>query len=114
MTALLALACLRTGVVLELFGEADGELDVDALAAVLPQLFGSVSAADWSALFERLGAGDESGGNDVILLGENAVHVVQRLARPPDTALVAVASGTTNVGLVMSLVRKKAAELEAR
>ncbi len=114
MNAVVALACLRTGIVLDLFGADGQEPAAEHLAALLPQLLGAAPGADWAAIFERLGAEDGPGFQDIVLLSENAVHVAQRLATPTDTALIGVASGTSNAGLVVSLVRKKAAELEAR
>ncbi|HET9932470.1 MAG TPA: hypothetical protein VFQ35_17330 [Polyangiaceae bacterium] len=114
MRALVALACLRTGIVLDLFGANGQEVEAGQFAAILPELFGASPSADWAAIFERLGAEDGPGFQDIVLLGDDAVHVVQRLVAPAGTALIGVASGTNNVGLVVSLVRKKAAELEAR
>ena len=114
MNAVLALACLRTGIVLELFSANGQDLDAEHLAAILPQLFGSAAGADFRAIFERLGADGGTAFQDIVLTGDNSVHVVQRLSTPADTALIGVAGGTSNVGLVVSLVRKKAAELEAR
>lgn len=112
MNLVLGLACLRTGILLELYG-ADGDaLAAEMLAASVPRLFESAQMPDWNTIFERLGGSAASGFQDLLLVTDDTVHFVQRLQSPLDTALVAVAEGTTNVGLVLASVRKKAAELE--
>ncbi|MGC4092769.1 MAG: hypothetical protein QM756_33780 [Polyangiaceae bacterium] len=113
MNTLFAVACLRTGIVLELLGPGDQMLDAEQLAAILPQLF-NAPATDWGAIFSRLGAEAGDAFQDIVLVTDARVHVVQRLREPAETALIAVAEGTTNVGLVLSSVRAKVAEIEAR
>jgi hypothetical protein len=110
---ILGLACLKTGLVLEVFG-GNRERGPEELAAAAPSLFESADAADWRAIFQRMGGGDGSGFQDIVIVGKERVHVVQRLERRPETAIVAVGSGTTNVGLVLSSVRSLALELEPR
>jgi hypothetical protein len=109
----LGLACLKTGLVLEIFG-GDHARGPEELAAAAPGLFESADAADWRSIFQRMGGGDSNGFQDIVIVSGERVHVVQRLERRPETAIVAVGSGTTNVGLVLSSVRSLALELEPR
>lgn len=111
---ILALGCLRTGIVLDWFTQSGEPVEAEQLAAILPRLFGSASTANWRSIFERLGAEAQDEFRDIVFLAEDAVHVVQRLSPPSDMALIAIASSDTSVGLVVASVRKKAAELEAR
>jgi hypothetical protein len=111
---LLALGCLRTGIVLDWYSQSGEPVDAEQLAAILPQLFSPASTTNWRAIFERLGSEAADEFRDVVFLSDDAVHVVQRLSASSDMALIAIADSGTSVGLVVASVRKKAAELEAR
>lgn len=106
-----ALASMRRGLVVE--RDADAPPELEELAATLPEVFGTADPACLERIAARLGA-DEQGGNfaEVLFLSETRLHVIQPLARREGQALLAVSPSGRSVGLVLSQVHARAAELE--
>ncbi|MFT3923875.1 MAG: hypothetical protein QM778_15185 [Myxococcales bacterium] len=107
-----ALVCLRTGIVLRVL--ADDGSPVSTLsdtANASPELFGVAQSADWAALFARFGSEGGKEFREIVLVSAGSVRVMERLPNEQDVALVAIASGVPNVGLVLSGVRRRMLEL---
>jgi hypothetical protein len=106
-----ALASVRQGTLLERDPDAPAELE--ELAATLPEVFGTADVACLERIAARLG-GEESDGHfaEVLFLSGSRVHVIQPLARRAGQALLAVSPSGRSVGLVLSQVHARAAQLE--
>lgn len=108
-----AVASMRRGLLLP--GEAGGEAasELEELAATLPEVFGTADPGCLERVAARLGA-EEGGGNfsQVLFLSDSRVLVIQALEGREGEALVAVSPSGRSVGLVLSQVQARAAELE--
>ena len=109
-----AAASMRTGALLD---ESLGKLAyerLEGLAATLPDLFGSLDPTCLDRISERLGGqpGDMTF-NEILLLSDKSLHVIQPLPGRPGVALVAECPATTSIGLALSAIRTRVAELEA-
>lgn len=106
-----AVASVRRGVVLE--QDADAPQQLEELAATLPELFGTLDRGCLERVAARLGA--EEGGADfaeVLFLSEARLHVIHPLEGRDGQALLAVSPSACSVGLVLSQVHKRAAQLK--
>jgi hypothetical protein len=113
-TIALGLACLETGMLLQVFDGQSATPGVVRVAAAAPALFATDAAVDWTDVFERLGERGDGRFRDVVVVADDRVHAIRRLAGESETAVIAVGSGTANVGLVLSAVQARARELESR
>ncbi|RYZ07772.1 MAG: hypothetical protein EOO73_10595 [Myxococcales bacterium] len=106
-------ASTRTGVVLhDLNGDSPSAILQD-LAATLPEILSSLEGGS----LERVGAlldpeCPTEGFSEVLLLSTSYVHVIHPLAGRPSEALLANAPAGRSVGLVLSQVHARTAELE--
>lgn len=109
-----ALVCLKTGAVLEALNASARGARLTDLAAASPELFRSGVDMDLGSLLARLGADlkDESF-HEIVFMSRRTAHVVQRLLRRPDVALLAVSTDTDKLGLMLASVRARVAALEA-
>jgi hypothetical protein len=108
-----ALASLRSGRILRPLADADAEQQLEELAATLPEIYGTADLECLQRIASRLG--DEAGGErlaEVVLLSETRIHVIQPLAKPIGSALLAVSPASRSVGLVLSQIHAQAAALE--
>lgn len=108
-----AVASMRSGALLQSTELEDIPAHLEELAAILPEIFGTVETGCLERVASRLGA--ETGREvfaEVLLLSESSVHVIQPLLARPGEALLASAPATRAVGLVLSQVHARAAELE--
>jgi hypothetical protein len=106
-----ALLDLKSGSPLSL--TESGSARVEDIASAAPELFRAGAPADFSALFSRLSGETVSAwAQEIVLMSAGAAHVVQRGARRPDLALVAVSEDTRKLGLMLSGVRTRMLELE--
>ena len=106
-------ASLRRGVLLPGERQAETPPELEELAATLPEVFGTADAGCLERIAQRLGA-EEGGGSfaEVLFLSDSRVHVIQPLERREGEALLAVSPSGRSVGLVLSQVHARAAELE--
>jgi hypothetical protein len=106
-----ALVCLKTGVVLESFQAGAAIARLQDLASAAPELF---RASDFRALFARLGSELKSDSfQEVVFMSQRCEHVVQRLSKREDVALLAVSVDAKKLGLMLSGVRARMLALEA-
>ena len=107
-----AVASLRSGLLLRRTG-TDADETLEALAATLPEIFGTLDPGCLERIAQRLGA-EPSGQTlaEVLLLSENRVHVIQPLAKHPGQALLALSSENHSVGMVLSQVHARVAVVE--
>ena len=108
-----ALVDLKTGTPLAL-GEGVGSVRLQDLCSAVPELFRAGAPAELATLLARLSADASADVQDIVFMSSHAVHVVQRLARKPELALVAVSEDTNKLGLMLSGVRARALSLESR
>ncbi|HVY30824.1 MAG TPA: hypothetical protein VHB79_29900 [Polyangiaceae bacterium] len=108
-----AVASMRHGLLLPEHAESDAAPELEELAATLPEVFGTADPGCLERVAARLGA-EQGGGNfsQVLFLSDSRVHVIQALERRAGEALVAVSPSGRSVGLVLSQVQARAAELE--
>jgi hypothetical protein len=105
-----ALASTQSGSLLEPRGAPQQLQD---LAATLPEIFGTLDQECLRRVAERVGAASASQQlSEVLLFSDSCLHVMQPLLGRPGVALLAVSPATSSVGLVLSQVRARAAELE--
>ena len=107
------LASLRTGVLDESTISGPHHDRLESLAATLPELFDAGSAPRLAHLWERLGG--EAGRKvfrEIVIASRDHVHVLEPLAKRPDKALVMVTFESSGLGIVLSTVHSKIAELE--
>lgn len=106
-------ASIKTGALLdqELAGRARERLE--GLAAILPDLFGTLDPTCLHRIAERLGGepGDTTF-REILLLSDKSLHVIQPLAGQPGVALVAECPATCSIGLVLSAIRARVGEME--
>lgn len=106
-------ASLRSGTLLPGEQQADTPAELEELAATLPEVFGTADAGCLERIAQRLGV--EEGGSsfaEVLFLSDSRLHVIQPLERRAGEALLAVSPSGRSVGLVLSQVHARAAELE--
>jgi hypothetical protein len=108
-----AVGSLQSGGLLCSSSEPSHDEQLEALAATLPEIFGTVDPACLDRIAMRL-CGETSGEGfaEVLLLSELRLHVARPLVRQENRALVAVSSATHRIGLVLSEVHARAAALE--
>ncbi|HKY39381.1 MAG TPA: hypothetical protein VJN18_25760 [Polyangiaceae bacterium] len=105
-----ALASTRSGTLLEPHLASE---HLCSLAATLPEVFGTLDPELLQRIAERIGVDASSHElNEVLLLSESRVHVMQPLAGRPNVALLAISPATGSIGLLLSRVRARTAELE--
>ena len=105
-----ALASTRSGALLDPRTENE---QLHNLAATLPEIFGTLDPGCLQRVAERIGAASASHDlSEVLLLSESGLHVMQPISTRPHVALLAVSPATNSIGLVLSRVRIRAAELE--
>jgi hypothetical protein len=109
-----ASASLRTGGLLDETLSAGARARLESLAATLPDLFGTLDPTCLDRLAERLGGkpGDTTF-DEILLLSDKSLHVIQPLRARPGVALVAECPASASIGLVLSAIRARVAELEA-
>lgn len=109
-----ALVCLKTGVVLADLKVLHARESYERLAEAVPELFGTSLRSDLGATFARLGS-DRRGEtfHEMVFMSARSAHVVQRLRGRPDQAVIAVGSTADQLGLMLSCVRARALSLEA-
>jgi hypothetical protein len=105
-------ASLRTGAVLG--GDPSAAAGPLAeLATTLPEIFGTSEADCLERVAFALGAEPDSASfAEVLLLSTGSVHVIQPLRGREGQALLATAPAGSSIGLVLSQVHARAAELE--
>ena len=108
-----ALASLRRGVLLPGEGQLQTPPELEELAATLPEVYGTADPACLERIAERLGA-EPGGGNcaEVLFLSDSHVHVIHPLEQRDGEALLAVSPSGRSVGLLLSQVHARAAQLE--
>lgn len=105
------LASSRDGRVVRELNE-DGALPLlHELAAILPEVLGSMESSSLSRVAALLDPGGSDAIAEVLLLSESHVHVISPLPDRGDQALLAIAPGARSVGLVLSQVHARAVEL---
>jgi len=107
-------ASLRTGALLDAATSERVRERLQGLAATLPDLFGTLEPTCLDRIAERLGgeAGDATFG-EILLLSDKSLHVIQPLPGRPGVALVAECPASSSIGLVLSAIRARVAELGA-
>ena len=110
-----AAASISDGALLGEVAAGAGRERLEGLAAMLPELFGTLDATSLDRISERLGvevAGELFG--EILLFSEQYLHLIQPLRGRPGVALLAVTSAEQSMGLLLSAVRNHALELEAK
>ncbi|HYP88078.1 MAG TPA: hypothetical protein VEQ59_07985 [Polyangiaceae bacterium] len=105
-------ASMRTGAVLHSGEDQALPEQLTELAATLPEIFGAVEIGCLERIASKLGA--EPGSDmfaEVLLLSESRVHVIHPLSNRADEALLASAPASRSIGLLLSQVHARAAEL---
>jgi hypothetical protein len=108
-------ASLRTGALLDDALPERARERLEGLAATLPDLFGTLDPTCLDRIAERLGG--EPGDctfDEILLLSDKSLHVIQPLRAQPGVALVAECPANSSIGLVLSAIRARLVELEAR
>lgn len=105
-------ASTRHGTLLQDVELGEVSAPLEELAATLPEIFGTAETGCLERIASRLGA-DAGGGTfvEVLLLSESRLHVIHRLVGRPGRALLASAPAGRSVGLILSQVHARAAEL---
>jgi hypothetical protein len=105
-----ATASKRTGRVLSPPCPSDA---IQSLAATLPELLGTLDRGCFERIAERLGAEpDDQGCAELLFFSEHLLHVIRPLSNRSDQALLAVSPAESGIGLVLSEVHARAAQLE--
>jgi hypothetical protein len=108
-----ALASMRSGTIEASTSAGPATERLEGLAAILPEVFGTVAALRLERLWERIGG--EPGRHsfqEIVIASREHVHVIEPLAKRPGVALVMVTSQSSSLGLVLSTVHAKLAEFE--
>lgn len=109
-----ALVCVKTGVVLA-SSEASLDPRLEVLAATATELLQVDSSIDFAALLAELeprGGSGRGSFQELVLISTAQVHVVARSRTRPEATLVASAEHTRALGLLLSTVRARLAQLE--
>ena len=107
-----ATAATRSGRVLSPPDPSDA---IQSLAATLPEVLGTLDRGCFARIAERLGAEpDDHGCAEVLFFSERLLHVIRPLGKRPDEALLAVSPAESGIGLVLSEVHARAAQLEEK
>ncbi len=105
-------AAVRTGTVLHASAEEPAASLLNELAATLPEVFGSLESGCLQRIASALDPdGDSETFSEVLLLSASHVHVMHPLPERPEEVLLANAPAGRSVGLVLSQVHARAAEL---
>jgi len=106
-------ASLKTGALLDQNLPERARERLEGLAATLPDLFGTLDPTCLDRIAERLGGepGDATF-REILLLSDKSLHVIQPLAGQPGVALVAECPATSSIGLVLSAIRARIADME--
>jgi hypothetical protein len=108
-----ALVCCKTGVVLA-SSEAGLDPRLELLAATATELLQVDSSIDFASLFAELEPrGGTANFQELVVISPARVHVLSRPRTRPDAALVATIEHTQKLGLLLSTVRARLAQLEA-
>ena len=110
-----ALASMRTGALLDETISERVRARLEGLAATLPDMFGTLDPTCLDRIAERMGGkpGDATF-NEILLLSDKTLHVIQPLAARPGFALVAACPSSRSLGLVLTAIRARVVDLEAR
>ncbi len=100
-----AVVTIRTGHCVEASPDAGGGHPLTEVAAALPEIFGTTDVGGNRAL-GRLQAGSLEL-EDLVLISPARVHVVQRLPKDEDRALVSVAKRGGSIGWIVSESRAR-------
>lgn len=108
-----ALASMHTGTIIECDATGAERQRLEDFAAVIPSLFRAHDLAPLGEVLSRLGS-EERGTSlrEVLIVSGERVHVMKPLPDGRGLALLATSAATNNVGLVLSAVHRRAAELE--
>jgi hypothetical protein len=110
-----ALVCLKTGALLGDSAASAPLARLEDLAAASPELFRAGRPEDLGALFGRFGS--EHKGDvfrEMVFVSTRAAYVVQRLPHQAQVALIAVSVDPSKLALMLSGVRARVLEQEAR
>lgn len=108
-----ALGAIRSGGMLGAASNPACSAQLQDLAATLPEVFGTVDPSLLSRVAARLCAEATADGFvEVLLLSEHRVHVMRPLTTRPDVAIVGTSRATHRIGLVLSKLHERAAEVE--
>jgi hypothetical protein len=108
-----AVASMRNGALLRADDAEADSVQLQELAATLPEIFGTFDPSCLKSIGARLGVeGSAEEFAEVVLLSESHVHVIQPLKSRPTEALLAIGSAGRSVGLILSEAHARAASLE--
>ena len=108
-----ALASMHSGTLLECSVAGPDRERLEELAAIIPSLFGARDLAPLERVLARQGGEGVSGSlHEVLFVAAERVHVMKPLVHRRGIALLATSPSTNSVGLVLSTVHRRAAELE--
>jgi hypothetical protein len=108
---LYALACLKTGLVLEVLQQcaspANGKLADFAAAA--PELLREDSTVALTPVFARLGStANVESFREIVLISPHGAQALLRIAYRPDAVVLALCDELNKLGLMLSGLRKRA------
>jgi hypothetical protein len=107
-----ALASMQSGELVECDAPVPARLRLEELAATLPSLFGAADLAPLERVLGRFGSEGGESLREVLLVSGEHVHVMKPLSRRRGVALIAMSTAKNSIGLVLSAVHQRAAELE--
>ena len=110
-----ATASVRSGALLDEAVSDRTRERLEGLAATLPDVFGTVDPTCLDRIAERLGGkpGDATF-VEILLLSDTKLHVIQPLAGRPGVAVVAACPANSSIGLVLTAIRARVEDWEAR
>ena len=109
-----AIASMRTGMLIECEVHGAALRQLEDLAAIVPSVLGTNDLSPFDKVLGRLaGESSEPSLREVLMVSAEHVHVMRPLARKSGFALLAISPNSNSVGLVLSLVRQWALEIEA-
>jgi hypothetical protein len=86
---------------------------LESLAMTVPDLCANHDSSTLERFWEQVGSeGRASAFNEIVLLSPEYVHVIQPLTKRPSLVLLVIGSAQMSIGLILSAVRAKVAELE--
>jgi hypothetical protein len=108
-----ALASMHTGALVECDATGPERQRLEDFAAIIPSLFRAHDLAPLGEVLSRLGSeGQGTSLREVLIVSAEHVHVMKPLSDGRGVALLATSPATNNVGLVLSAVHRRTAELE--